>query len=66
MTSAYEKITFEEAVKIIWHNCAYNKQLLFEVMADLINNPSDPYRMVTPFWYETYKQYLTDNKKSKQ
>lgn len=63
--STLQKITFEEAVKIIWHNCAYNKQLLFEVMNDLVNNSEEPFKMITPFWYDNYKQFLADNKNSK-
>jgi hypothetical protein len=61
--STLEKISFEEAVKIIWHNCAYNKQLLFEVMNDLINYSDEPHRMITPFWYDNYKLHLANNKK---
>lgn len=63
--STLQKITFEEAVKIIWHNCAYNKQLLFEVMNDLVNNSDEPFKMITPFWYDNYKQFLVDNKNGK-
>jgi hypothetical protein len=62
---AYEKITFEEAVKIIWHNCAYNKQMLFEVMNDLVTYSDQPWKMITPFWYDNYQLHLANNKKGK-
>lgn len=63
---AYEKITFEEAVKIIYYQYGTKSPAIFKtVMEDLITRCSEPYKSISPSWYEDYQQFLEDNKTSK-
>jgi hypothetical protein len=62
--SAYVKLSFEEATRIIYYHYGDRTGFFKELMEDLMNT-SDPCNIIAPKWYEDYKQFLEDNKKSK-
>jgi hypothetical protein len=63
--TAYEKISFEEATRIVYYHYGERPGLFKELMEDLMNNAEAPFRSITPRGYDEYKQYLSENKKSK-
>ncbi|MFL5811349.1 MAG: hypothetical protein ACJ749_17635 [Flavisolibacter sp.] len=63
--SPYEKLTFEEAIRILYYHWGEKAGLFKEFIEDLMGNADSPYRSITPRWYDEYKQYLADNKNSK-
>jgi hypothetical protein len=63
--SPYEKITFEEAARILYFSYSTAPAIYRSVMEDLLSYGHPPYKAVTPASYESYKSHLEENKKSK-
>lgn len=63
--AVYEKISFEEAARILYYHYGDRPGLFKEMMEDLMNNSQAPFESITPRWYDDYKQFLADNKSSK-
>ncbi|MDB5252290.1 MAG: hypothetical protein JWP27_1459 [Flaviaesturariibacter sp.] len=63
--STYEQLTFEEASRIMFYCLAFNRQLYTLMMEDLIASGQPAYKSVTPRWYESYRDMITENNKTK-
>lgn len=63
--SAYQKMSFEEATRVLYYHFSTRAHLFQEMMEDLMSNSEEPYKSITPRWYDEYKQFLEDNKNSK-
>jgi hypothetical protein len=63
--STYEKITFEEAARILYFSYSGNPGIYKTMMEDLLLYGNPPYKAITPSSYESYKNHLIENKKSK-
>lgn len=62
--SSFDKLTFEDATKVLFYNFNDKKELFTEFIWDLINAET-PNSVVTRKWYEDYKAFIQENKKSK-
>lgn len=63
--TTYEKISFEEATRIIYYHWSERPGLFKEFMEELMSSSDPPYMTITPRQYQEYKQFLTENKKSR-
>lgn len=63
--SAYVKLTFEEATRIIYYHYGERPGFFKELMEDLMTNAAEPCNVIAPKWYDDYKQHLADNKSDK-
>lgn len=59
----YKNIKFEEAARILYFMFNGNPRIYMELMVGLMNaeHPADG---IAPTWYQQYKEFLADNKKS--
>lgn len=62
--SQFEKLSFEDATRIIFFQFNDRKELFVEFMWDLIC-AEIPIDVVPRKWYEDYRLHLLDNKKNK-
>jgi hypothetical protein len=62
--SLYEKLSFEDATRIIFFNFHERRDLFTEFMWDLLCAEA-PIDVIPRKWYDDYRQHLTDNKNSK-
>lgn len=63
--SSFEKLSFEEAVRVIYYIFCRDPKTFLMMMEELMTVGDDYYKSVAPGWYESYKTYLSENKKSK-
>ena len=61
--STYEKLTFEEAARIIYWQFSRNKQTFFSMMEELMDHYEDWHTLIAPAWYEQYREHLKQNLK---
>lgn len=63
--SRFEQITFEEATRILYFIFSRNPRIFQAMMEDLMTGANEPARCITSSWYDQYREFITDNKKSK-
>jgi AcrR family transcriptional regulator len=63
--SPYEKISFEEAARILYYHFSDRPELFKEFMEQLFATADQPYWAVTPKQHAEFREELNENKKSK-
>jgi hypothetical protein len=63
--STFERITFEEATRIFYFNFSDNPKVFMQMIEELLNRSTDPWRSVARGWYDNYRDFIADNAKDK-
>lgn len=61
----YNQISFEDAARIIYYMFSNNDKVYKVMMEELLLKNDDFGKCISPVWYESYRQYLDDNKREK-
>lgn len=61
--TAYDKLSFEDAVRVLYYQFSEKPARLEEHLAELINRSERPNEAITRVWYDEYRQHHMENQK---
>lgn len=64
-TSKYQELSFEECVRIIYYVFSNDLRVLKAMLEELLILTEEYNHAIAPSWYESYKTFLSDNKREK-
>jgi hypothetical protein len=63
--SPIEKISFEEAARVIYFMFCREPKIYMKMMEELLDHSEESFKVVAPIWYDQYRNYLKENKQTK-
>lgn len=63
--TAYDKLSFEDAVRILYYQFSEKPARLEEHLASLINRSERPTDAITRVWYDEYREFHKENQEGK-